>query len=73
MSAPLRDGMHESVLYLSTSGNHWQVNVGHSKACVMTVSYRNIVFFFQIFNGQRRLDAHGQTRPRVLIPCIPRL
>eukprot|EP01052_Picozoa_sp_SAG31_P071107 SAG31_NODE_30014_length_386_cov_1.205575_1_plen_105_part_10 len=29
-------------------GSHWQVRLGHSSACVMIVSYKNGVFFFQI-------------------------
>ena len=34
--------------YLVTSGSHWTVRLGHSKAWVITKSYKNGVFFFQI-------------------------
>ena len=34
--------------YLVTSGSHWAVSEGHSRACVITKSYKNGVFFFQI-------------------------
>uniref|UniRef100_A0A1I8GPN7 Ragulator complex protein LAMTOR1 n=1 Tax=Macrostomum lignano TaxID=282301 RepID=A0A1I8GPN7_9PLAT len=33
---------------LVTSGSHWAVRLGHSNACVITRSYKNGVFFFQI-------------------------
>ena len=33
---------------LVTSGSHCAVRLGHSKACVITRSYRNGVFFFHI-------------------------
>lgn len=35
-------------VYLETSGSHWAVRLGHSKAWVITRSYRKGVFFFQI-------------------------
>lgn len=35
-------------MYLETSGSHWAVRLGHSKAWVITRSYRKGVFFFQI-------------------------
>lgn len=34
--------------HLVTSGSHCAVRLGHSRACVMTRSYRKGVFFFQI-------------------------
>lgn len=34
--------------YLTTSGNHWAVSEGHSRAWVITKSYKNGVFFFHI-------------------------
>ena len=33
---------------LVTSGSHWAVRLGHSRAWVITKSYKNGVFFFQI-------------------------
>lgn len=38
----------KSYTYFVTSGSHWTVRLGHSRACVITKSYRNGVFFFQI-------------------------
>lgn len=35
-------------LYLVTSGSHWAVRLGHSRAWVITKSYRKGVFFFHI-------------------------
>ncbi len=34
--------------HLVTSGSHCAVKLGHSRACVITKSYRNGVFFFHI-------------------------
>ena len=34
--------------YHETSGSHCAVRLGHSRACVITKSYRKGVFFFQI-------------------------
>lgn len=34
--------------HLVTSGSHWTVRLGHSRAWVMTTSYKKGVFFFQI-------------------------
>lgn len=39
---------HLSVSHLVTAGSHCTVRLGHSRACTITRSYRNGVFFFQI-------------------------
>ena len=42
------NGNFKTPPYFETSGNHWTVRLGHSKACVITKSCKNGVFFFQI-------------------------
>ena len=38
----------KSYTYFVTSGSHWTVRLGHSRAWVITKSYTNGVFFLQI-------------------------
>ena len=50
-----------------TSGSHWTVRLGHSRACVITKSYRNGVFFFQILYSSFMIVPH---RRKVLYNTI---
>ena len=49
---------------LVTSGNHCAVRLGHSRACVITKSYKNGVFFFQIlYSSFITLSSTASSKP----------